>query len=252
VLALQLAQLGLLLLQPSLEQASLEDLDRGLLVLGLGPLVLALGHDVGGQVGQADRRVRLVNVLAAGALRAVRVDPDLVPVELDDGIVLLHLGQDLDQGECRLAPVLGVERADPDEPVDTPLGTQPAVGATGLDCQGDALEAGRLAFLLVDDLGVEAMALGPAQVHPEEHLGPVGRLGATGPGADHQQGAPLVIFPAEEEGCSLPVEVRLERLGITGQLGLELGVGRVLEEVDQLVERGRPGFELAPGVDLGA
>jgi hypothetical protein len=98
---------------------------------------------------------------------------------------------------------------------------------------------------------MEAMALGPAQVHPEEHLGPVGRLGATGSGADHQEGAPLVVFAAEEEGRALSIEVGLERFGIAGQLGFELRVGRVLEEVDQLVERGGPGFELAPGVDLG-
>ena len=70
------------------------------------PLVLALGDDAGRQVGQPDRRVGLVDVLAAGALRAERVDPDLVPVELDLDVVV-GLRQDLDQGERRLAPVLG-------------------------------------------------------------------------------------------------------------------------------------------------
>ena len=58
--------------------------------------------------------------------RAERVDPDLVPVELDLDVVV-GLGQDLDQGERRLAAVLRVERADPDEPVDAALGAQPAV-----------------------------------------------------------------------------------------------------------------------------
>ena len=82
------------------------------------------------QVGQADRRVGLVDVLAAGALRAEGVDPDLVPVELDLDVVV-RLGQDLDEGERRLAPVLRIERADPDETVDAALGAQPAVGARG-------------------------------------------------------------------------------------------------------------------------
>ena len=128
VLALELADLRLLLLERPLEQPGLEDLDRHLLVLGLAPLVLALGDDAGRQVGQADRRVGLVDVLAAGALRAEGVDPDLVPVELDLDVVV-GLGQDLDEGERRLAPVLRVERADPDEAMDAALGPQPAVGA---------------------------------------------------------------------------------------------------------------------------
>ena len=138
-----------------------------------------------GQVGQAHGRVGLVDVLAAGALRAERVDPDLVPVELDLDVVV-DLGQDLDQGERRLAPLLRVERADADEPMDAALGAQPAVRPPPIDLDGHALEAGLLALLLVDDLGREAMALGPAQVHAQEHLGPVGRLGAAGAGADRQ------------------------------------------------------------------
>ena len=96
VLAAQLAQLGLLLLELALEEPRLQDLDRGLLVLGLAALVLALGDDARREVRQAHRRVGLVDVLAARTLRAVRVDADLVPVELDRD-VLVRLGHDLDQ-----------------------------------------------------------------------------------------------------------------------------------------------------------
>ena len=126
-----------------------------------------------GHVGQAHRRVGLVDVLAAGALGAVGVDADVVPVDLDLDVVV-DLRQDLDQGERGLAPVLRVERADAHEAMDAALRAQPAVGAPPLDLDGHALEAGLLALLLVDDLGLEAMALGPAQVHAQEHLGPVG------------------------------------------------------------------------------
>ena len=129
VLALQLPDLGLLLLEGSLEETGLQDADRHLLVLGLAPLVLALGDDPGLEVGQPDGRVGLVDVLAAGALRSEGVDPDLVPVQLDLDVVV-GLRQDLDEGEGRLAPLLGVERADPDEAVDAALGAQPAVGAS--------------------------------------------------------------------------------------------------------------------------
>src|SRR5438046_10389245 len=83
VLALELADLLLLLLERALEQPGLEDLDGHLLVLGLAPLVLALGHDPGRDVGQADGGVGLVDVLATGTLRAERIHPALAPVKLD-------------------------------------------------------------------------------------------------------------------------------------------------------------------------
>ena len=63
--------------------------------------------------------------------RAERVDPELVPVELDLDVVL-DLGHDLDERERGLAALLGVVRADPDEAVDAALGAQPAVGAAAV------------------------------------------------------------------------------------------------------------------------
>ena len=53
-----------------------------------------------------------------------------------------------------------------------------------------------LALQLVDDLGLEAMTLGPPEVHPQQHLGPVGRLGAAGARADGDDGVGLVVVAA--------------------------------------------------------
>ena len=178
-----------------------------------------------GQVGEPDRRVGLVDVLAAGALAAVRVDPDLVPVELDLRIVVVDLRHDLDEGERRLAAVLGVVRADPHEPVDAPFGAQPAVGPPAVDLDRHALEAGLLALELVDDLGLEPVALRPAQVHPQEHLGPVGRLGAAGAGADRDDRAPVVVLAREEERRSARAgRSCLELVRVAVELGGDLGV----------------------------
>ena len=251
VLALELPDLGLLLLERALEQAGLEDLDRHLLVLGLASLVLALGDDARREVGQPDRRIGLVDVLAAGALRAEGVDPDLVPVELDLDVVL-GLREDLDQGERRLAPVLRVERADPHEPMDAALGAQPAVRAPAVDRDGHALEAGLLAFLLVEDLGREAVPLRPAEVHPQEHLGPVGRLGAAGAGADREEGGALVVLTREEQRRPLAREVGLERGGIAFELGLELGVRRLVQELDRGQQVVGAHQEVAPRRHLAA
>src|SRR3954453_2950543 len=121
MLAFERAELRFLLLECALEEARLEDLGRVLLVLGLRPLVLALDDDAGGHVGQAYGRIGLVDVLAASTLRAIGVDADLVPVELDLDVIV-DFGKDLDEGERGLATLLGIEGADPDEAMDATLG----------------------------------------------------------------------------------------------------------------------------------
>src|SRR3954468_3386867 len=95
VLALQLPDLLLLLLERSLEEPRLQHLDRHLLVLGLAAFVLALGDDPGGQMRQPACRVGLVDVLAAGSLGPKRIHADLIPVELDLDVIL-GLRKDLD------------------------------------------------------------------------------------------------------------------------------------------------------------
>src|SRR3954447_19089261 len=84
---------------------------RRLAVLRLRALVLALHNDAGRAVRDAHGRVGLVDVLAAGARRAVGVDLQVVGVDLDVAGIFDD-GGDLDAGEARLAAVRGVERAE--------------------------------------------------------------------------------------------------------------------------------------------
>src|SRR5206468_2249433 len=62
------------------EQARAQHLERPDLVLELTLLVLALHHEIGGQVGNAHGAVGRVDALAARSLRAEYVDPDRSPV----------------------------------------------------------------------------------------------------------------------------------------------------------------------------
>ena len=184
-------------------------------------------------------------MLPAGARRAVVLHPDLVPVELDLGIVL-DLGHHLDERERGLAALLRVVWADADQPVHATLRSQPAVGAPPVDAERDALEAGLLALRLVDHLGGEAMALGPAQEHPEEHLRPVGRLGPAGARADRHERAALVVLAGKEEGRPLALEGDAQRLGIAVDLGEHLGVVGLGGHVGELLEACRPRVQVAP------
>jgi hypothetical protein len=91
------------------------------------------------------------------------------------------------------------------------------------------------------------VTLGPAEIHPQEHLRPVGGFGAAGARADREKGRPLVVLPGEEQRRPLPPEVCLERRGITLELGLELGVGGFLEQLDRSKQVVGASRQISPG-----
>ncbi len=104
-----------------------EDLHRGRAILDLAALVLAGHHDAGRQVGEADRRIGLVDVLAAGAARAVGVDPQILVVDLDHHVVvdLRHHAHRSERGVAAGRRVVG---ADPHQAVHPGLALEVAVG----------------------------------------------------------------------------------------------------------------------------
>jgi hypothetical protein len=93
--------------------------------------------------------------------------------------------------------------------------------------------------------------LGPAQVHPEEHLGPVGGLGAAGARADREECAARVVLAREEEGGPLPLEVGGERRPGLFELCRQLRIGGFLDELERREEVVGPPFEAGPQLDLG-
>jgi len=162
----------------------------------LGTLVLALHDDPGGQVGDPHGGVRLVDVLAPLARGAVGVDPQVLLVDVDDDLVA-HLGVDEDRRERGVAPRGGVERRDPDEPVDAGFGLGVAEGVFPLHLHRDALEPCLFAGLEIEDLGLEAALFRPSEIHPQEDLRPVLRLRAARAGMNRQDGVQPVLVPSE-------------------------------------------------------
>ena len=93
-------------------------------------------------------------------------------------------------------------------------------------------------------LDVEAAALGPAQVHAQQHLGPVLRVGAAGAGADGDDGVAGVVLAAEQPRLLELGEPALDRV----ELALELGrdpvvLDRQLGELLEVVELARAAAE---------
>ena len=176
-----------------------------------------------------------VDVLTARAARPERVDADVLVVD-DDVDVLGKFRIGVHRRERRVPPRRLVERRDPHETMHADLGRQQTVRVVAGDRQRHALEPGFVAGLIVDHLALEAATLHPAQVHAEEHLGPVLRLGAARAGMDGDDGVLAIVLAAEHlldlAGLDLGVEhvQRLRELGVDGFASL-----RPLDQNGQIV-----------------
>ncbi len=169
-------------------------------------------------------------------LRAIGVDAQVVVVDLDLDVVA-HQRRGVDGDEAGVAAVGRVERAHAHQPVHAALRLDEPVDVLALDGQRGALEPRLVAFLRVVDLDLEAAALEPAQVHAQQHLGPVLRLRAAGAGVDGDDGAALVVLAAEEALLLAALEVVLQLRDAADELLQELLVHGVAAELlaDQLL-----------------
>ena len=186
--------------------------------------------------------------------RSVEVDPEVLLVDLHLPRELIEERDGIERGEAGLAPMLGVERRDPDQPVHPPFGRQEAVRKAPPDDEGGREEPGLLALGRLIDLDAEAAPLGPPRVHAQEHLGPVLRVGPAGTGMDLGHRIAVVVLAREQRLELEPGHPGLEiaecLLKLLGQFrfwrATRLGLGdqlvehtRVVETRDQLLELGQ-------------
>src|SRR5262249_6604194 len=148
-------------------ELGLEQRQGDLVVLVLAAFAAALGGNSGGQVRVADAALRLVLMLAARTAAAKRVAFEVFGADFDLDRAF-QLRDDIHGGEGSLRAIVGVERADADEPVDTALALKVAVSVVADDAEGGAADAGFVVAQLVYQLGFETVALGPAGVHAEQ------------------------------------------------------------------------------------
>ena len=83
-----------------------EDLHSAILILVLAALILTLDDGSGGNVGNADRALGLVDVLTAGTGGTVGIDLEVVGVELK--VDLLDFGQDGNRRGRGVYPAAGL------------------------------------------------------------------------------------------------------------------------------------------------
>ena len=147
---------------------------------------------------------------------------------------------DLEGGKARLAAVLGVERRHPHQPVHAALGTEQPVGVAPSDDERRRQDARLAAGGDLVELDLEAAPLRPAQVHPQHHLRPVLRVGATGAGVDLGDRVALVVLAGEQ---AAQLERRRARCASTARFVLELAARRSTRSLPLVV-----GAELEQGL----
>ena len=112
------------------------------------------------------------------------------------------------------------------------LAGQLAEGVLAHDGERGGLDAGLFAVLVVVHLGFEALLLGPAQIHAQQHLGPVLALGAARAGMHGDDG--------------------VERIGLAGEHGPRFELfGERCQRLDVALQIGEHVFALARQLEVG-
>ncbi len=188
---------GLALLQFLLVHARLQHGHGRGAVAVLGPVGLACHHDPGGDVGDADGRFRLVDVLAARARCTERIHTQVGFVDLDLDRIIDHR---IDPHGCKrcLPPRRRIKRRDPDKTMHPRLGLEPAIGIGAADLDGGGLDAGLLPFRTFHHGHLVTMLFGPAGVHAQQHFGPVLRLRPARASVDFKVAVIAVRLPRKQ------------------------------------------------------
>ena len=106
-----------------------------------------------------------------------------------------------------MSPSIRVERRDTDEAMHAALGLEPAIGVGATDRDGGGFEPGFLTAALFEPFDLVTVRICPADIHPQQHLGPILRLCAAGAGMNF--------------------EIAVVAIGLARQQAFELALGRL-------------------------
>ncbi len=161
---------------------------------------------------------------------------------------LLHHRHHVDAGERGLPAPLVVVLGDPDHPVRSVLAAQRPVGVGRVHRERGRLDPRLFGVGGVVDLGRVLVPLRPAQVHPQQVLREVGRVGPARLRVDRDQRLPRVVLAVQQRAHLELVDLGPQR----GQLGRRLLLGGLVVltfgQVEQhlgvakaLTQAGQPG-----------
>src|SRR5436190_1194485 len=110
-----------------------------------------------------------------------------------------------------------VKRGDANQTMHARLGGKQTVGVFSFYAEGHPFETGLLTGLVVNNLSLKAAALGPLQIHPQEHFRPVLRFRSACSRVDSTDGVALVVLAAQQHLSFRLIQVVLETLNKRAQ-----------------------------------
>src|SRR5580704_2813616 len=188
-------------------------------VLVLALFILALNDNAGRQVRDANRAFGLVDLLAARAAGAHRVDLQILIADVD-----LHLGnfrQHGDGGGARVNAALSLGLGNALHAMSAALELQLLEGSFASHREDDFLQSAQFGRAEIQNLVLPTAFVGEPLIHIEQLAGKQGRFVAAGAGANlHNQGAAC----GRVAGGGEIFQLGFERLLLSEKL-LELGLG---------------------------
>ena len=132
--------------------------------------------------------------------------------------------------------------ADAHQAVHAGLALQIAIGLRAADDQRRVIDAGLLVVLSIEQFDRVIVLLRPADVHPQQHLGPIVGVGAAGPGMDFEIAIVAVGLAREQAFEFAAGRVGAQSfkhgLGLGDDRGLAFGLAQ-LDQLDRLVDLAR-------------
>lgn len=109
-----------------------------------------------------------------------------------------------------MPPGIRIKRRNPNEPMNARLCPQMAVGVGPLNGKGCTFYATAFTRQVFGHLYAIATAFRPAQIEPEEHIGPVLGLKTTGPRMETDDGTLRIVFSTQHALQLCPTHGRLK------------------------------------------
>src|SRR5579875_431613 len=98
-----------------------------------------------------------------------------------------------------MAAMRGIERRKAYQSMRANLRAEVAVGVAPANLDGNALYPRFLTLVVLINLGTEFVAFGPAQVHTQQHLGPILRIYTTAARVNTHDRVACIVFTVEHE-----------------------------------------------------
>jgi hypothetical protein len=160
-------------------------------------LVLTGDYDPGRQVRDAHRGISGVDVLSARSSSAIGVDAQVFVLDLDfDVFVDLRINKKRSKGSVSSRRL--IKRRNPNEPVNSGFRRKQPVRILAFNSERHAFQPSFLAWLIFENFSFESSLFGPLQIHSQEHLSPILRLGTTRARVNRANRVAAIVFSRQQ------------------------------------------------------